>query len=60
MSLRNHLDELVNKHRTIDGRIHEAETSPSTDDLKVLELKREKLRLKDEIKRVEARLESRH
>ena len=60
MSLRNHLDELVNKHRTVDGRIVEAEASPSMDDLKVIELKREKLRLKDEIMRVQAQLASRH
>jgi hypothetical protein len=60
MSLRNHLDELVNKHRVLDSKIHDAEASPSTDALKVVELKREKLRLKDEIARIQAKLESRH
>jgi len=60
MSLRNHLDELVNKHRTIDGKIHDAEASPSTDDLKVVQLKREKLRIKDEITRIAAELEAQH
>lgn len=60
MSLRNHLDELVNKHRNLDGRIHAAETSPSTDGLKVLELKKEKLRLKDEISRIQAQIGQHH
>ena len=57
MSLQNHLDELVSKHRNLDGKIHVAETHPSVDGLEVLELKKEKLRLKDEITRIEARLE---
>ena len=60
MSLQNHLDELMNKHRNLDGKIHDAEAHPSIDPLEVLELKKEKLRLKDEISRIEARLDSKH
>ncbi|WP_342640814.1 YdcH family protein [Rhodoligotrophos ferricapiens] len=60
MSLRSHLEELVNKHRSLDGRIHAAEASPSRDAMKVLELKKQKLRLKDEISRIEAELGQRH
>ncbi|WP_137388185.1 YdcH family protein [Rhodoligotrophos defluvii] len=60
MSLRSHLEELVNKHRTLDSKIHAAEACPSMDGLKVLELKKEKLRLKDEISRIQAQLAQPH
>ncbi|AHM03858.1 hypothetical protein roselon_01475 [Roseibacterium elongatum DSM 19469] len=53
MSLGAHLQELKKKHATLSARVEEAERSPGTDDLTVRELKKEKLRLKEEITRLE-------
>ncbi len=52
MTLQNHLSELERKHRTLEREIQAAMSSPGTDDLKVAELKRRKLQLKDEISRL--------
>ncbi|QPC42157.1 YdcH family protein [Kaustia mangrovi] len=60
MSLQAHLDELVTKHRSLDAQIETVQSNPSADDLKLASLKREKLKLKDEIARVEARLNGTH
>jgi hypothetical protein len=53
MSLGAHLQELRKKHATLSTRVEEAERSPGTDDLTVRELKKEKLRLKEEINRLD-------
>lgn len=60
MSLQAHLDELVSKHRSLDAKIEAAQSNPSPDSLKLATLKREKLRLKDEIARLEANLNAAH
>ena len=52
MAIQAHLAELEKKHRALEDEINEALNHPSTDDLKVLELKRRKLQLKDEITRL--------
>ncbi len=52
MSLQTHLTELERKHEALQREIRDANTHPSTDDLRVLELKRRKLLLKDEISRL--------
>jgi hypothetical protein len=52
MAIQAHLAELEKKHRALEDEINEALTHPSTDDLKVVELKRRKLQLKDEIMRL--------
>ena len=52
MSLQTHLVELERKHRQLEEAIAQAVSSPSSDDLSVVELKRKKLMLKDEIERV--------
>jgi len=49
MPLQNHLTELERKHQTLEREIQDALTHPSIDDLKLAELKRKKLQLKDEI-----------
>lgn len=49
MSLTSHLEELQRKHGDLDRQIDEATASPSTDDLEILDLKRRKLALKDQI-----------
>jgi hypothetical protein len=52
MSLQTHLVELERKHRQLEEAIAQAVSSPSFDDLGVVELKRKKLMLKEEIERV--------
>ena len=47
MALDAHIDELSVKHRTLDKLIREEVTKPSADSLKIAELKRQKLLLKD-------------
>ena len=52
MTVLAHLAELERKHRTLEGELHDALTHLSTDDLRIVELKRKKLQLKDEIERL--------
>lgn len=52
MSLQSHLSELQRKHAALSVRIEEEQRSPGSDDLEVNALKREKLRLKEEIARM--------
>jgi hypothetical protein len=52
MAIDSHLAELERKHQALEQEINEALTHPSTDDLKVVELKRRKLYVKDEIARL--------
>ena len=52
MTIQAHLAELERRHRALEEEIAEAMTHPSTDGLKIAELKRRKLQLKDEIKRL--------
>ena len=52
MSIQAHLTELERRHQALENEISEALAHPSTDDLKVAELKRRKLQVKDEIARL--------
>ena len=52
MAIELHLAELEKRHQALEQEISEALTHPSTDDLKVVELKRRKLYVKDEIARL--------
>ena len=52
MSLNTHLSELERKHEALEREIQDACNHLSTDDLWVVELKRRKLHLKDEISRL--------
>jgi hypothetical protein len=52
MTIQAHLSELERKHRALEDEIADAMTHPSTDDLKLAELKRKKLLVKDEIARI--------
>jgi hypothetical protein len=49
MPLENHLTELERKHQALEREIQDALTHPSISDLRLAELKRKKLQLKDEI-----------
>ena len=52
MSLQSHLAELEKKHQALEAQINDCLVNPATDDLKVVELKRRKLYVKDEIERL--------
>ncbi|MDJ0627912.1 MAG: DUF465 domain-containing protein [Rhodobacter sp.] len=54
MTLSSHLDELKKKHETLSAMVEDAQRSPGTDDLHITELKKQKLRLKEEIYRLTA------
>jgi len=54
MTVQAHLASLEKKHGALEQELHSALTSPSTDDRHISELKRRKLRLKDEMQRVKA------
>jgi len=49
MALQTDVTELERKHQALEREIQDAMAHPSTDSLKVAELKRRKLQLKDEI-----------
>ncbi len=52
MSLNSHLQELRRKHQTLSEQVEEAQRSPATRDSEIAELKKRKLRLKEEIERL--------
>jgi hypothetical protein len=52
MAIASHLAELEKRHQALEQEISEALTHPSIDDLKLVELKRRKLYVKDEIVRL--------
>ncbi len=54
MALSAHLQELSEKHRQLERRIEEEVARPGSDDLEIRRMKQEKLKLKDEIVRLEA------
>lgn len=52
MTIQAHLSELERRHQKLEAEIAEALAHPSTDDLRIAELKRLKLQVKDEIARL--------
>ena len=52
MSLQSHLTELVRKHQALESEINDCLVHPAVDDLRVVELKRKKLLLKEQIERL--------
>ena len=54
MSLTSHVEELKRKHEALSLQVEEAQRAPGMDDLSVSELKKQKLRIKEEITRLSA------
>ncbi len=54
MTVAEHVDALRAKHATLKQAVEDENQRPHPDDLRIAELKREKLRIKDEIARMEA------
>lgn len=55
MALDAHVAELSDKHRALEKKIQHEMARPSADSLTIAELKREKLRIKDELARLRGR-----
>ena len=52
MTIASHLQELRRKHENLSDLVEKAQRSPWTDALKIAELKKQKLRIKEEIARL--------
>ena len=52
MSIQSHLAELEKKHQALEAELADALAHPSVDDATIVELKRRKLHVKDEIARL--------
>lgn len=52
MSFGSHLDQLSSKHAVLEQAIHEEINRPHPDDVRLIQLKKEKLRIKDEMVRL--------
>ncbi|MGD9829166.1 MAG: YdcH family protein [Hyphomicrobiaceae bacterium] len=55
MSIGAHLAELSERHKTLERKLEEVMARPSADDLEIAELKREKLKIKDQIERLKSK-----
>jgi hypothetical protein len=54
MALSSHLAELSEKHRSLERRIEEELSRPGADDLEISKLKKEKLKIKDAIAKLQS------
>ena len=52
MSLNSHLEELKRKHTTLSYAVETAQRAPASDDIEVATMKKQKLRLKEQISRL--------
>ncbi len=52
MSMQSHLAELEKRHQALEDELKECLVHPAVDDLRIVELKRRKLQVKDEIERL--------
>ncbi|MFG1479874.1 DUF465 domain-containing protein [Xanthobacter sp. V4C-4] len=52
MSIQSHVQELKRRHAALDQELARELASPATDSVRVAELKRKKLVLKDEMRRL--------
>lgn len=53
MTLSSHLQELRKKHQNLSEKVEEAQNHPGSDALQVSSLKKQKLKLKEEIERLD-------
>ncbi len=52
MSVEGHVESLKAKHEHLEAKIHEAENNLGVDDLEIAALKKEKLKIKDELQKL--------
>jgi hypothetical protein len=60
MTVQAHLSELASKHQTLEAELADALAHPASSDAEIAELKRKKLRIKDEITKLEGQLRTQH
>jgi hypothetical protein len=58
MSLQSHLTELERRHEALDREIAKEGVHPAVDEMKLAELKRRKLQIKDEITKLKTETHS--
>ena len=54
MALQGHINHLSNQHRKIQDIIENEMSNPDWDEMRVVALKKQKLRIKDELERLRA------
>ncbi len=54
MTIASHLQELRRKHESLSDMVEKAQRSPASDALKIADLKKQKLKLKEEITKLSA------
>ena len=52
MSLSSHIEELKRKHHAPSEKVEEAQRAPGSSTLEIAELKKQKLKIKEEIERL--------
>lgn len=52
MTLGSHITELKKKHDQLSNQVERIQSQPSSDPLKIVSLKKEKLKIKEQIKRL--------
>lgn len=52
MTMSSHIEELRRKHHTLSEKVDQDQRQPGSDPLEIAALKKEKLRLKEEISRL--------
>ncbi len=52
MTVASHLQELRRKHDTLSASVEQAQRAPASDALKIAEMKKQKMKLKEEITRL--------
>lgn len=53
MSVSSHVEELRRKHQALEGQVEAAQRSPGMSNQEITELKKQKLKIKEEIARLE-------
>lgn len=54
MTIASHLQELRRKHESLSDMVEKAQRSPASDALKIADLKKQKLKIKEEITKLSA------
>lgn len=54
MTIASHIAELKRKHDTLSTAVEQAQRAPGTNDLHIAELKKQKLKIKEEISRLQS------
>jgi hypothetical protein len=53
MTVASHIAELKRKHEYLSATVAEAQRAPGTDDLQIAEMKKQKLKIKEQISRLQ-------